>query len=262
MNLDFLAIFKPDDTALLRRISRHIDDATLQCIARMDPVSKFEEHMTVLRQIRRTGIVDKPLGWIPREVLNFAKLLEPDEPGAKLIWEFRGMPGHWVRAFCCAVLLRAYGDIETREIEHIGYGLALIQLLESLRRLDAGVEPEAMAALAWYIARMNEEPYKHQIWNELAFFGVGLLSLAIRSRNAVSDAVIIELTEWLIVTEQQEFDGGSHSGGKANRWLFRTDHIDMLDKKWLALGAELAAFEASGRRGDAVRAIGRRMDDE
>jgi hypothetical protein len=261
MNLDFLALFKPDDTALLRRISRHIDDAMLQCIARMDPVSKFEEHMTVLRKIRRTATVDKPLTWIPGEVLNFALMHEPDEPGTKLIWEFRGMPGHWVRAFCCAALLRAYGDVEMREIEHIGYGVAVIQLLESLRRLDAKADAEAMAALAWHIARMNEESHRHEIPSELAFFGIGLLSLAVRSRNAVPDAVIIDLTEWLIAKEQKEFDGG-YRGDNANHWLFRTGHIDMLDEKWLALGAELAAFDATGHCGDAVRAIGDRMAAE
>jgi hypothetical protein len=258
MDLKFLVSFKPGDKALRRRISSHIDDAALEQIAGMDPTSRLEEHLVQLRKIRDHGVIDRPLHWIPREVLEFVRWQEPDDPAGKPGQELRGTRGHWMRAFCCSALVRAYGDVETREIEHIGYGLALIQLLESLQRLDAGFEPEAMAALAWHIVRMNEEPYKDEIWSELAFFGVGLLSLAARSGNRVSDATIIALTKWLIAEEQREFDTGGR-GGDPNRWLFRIDHIDMLDKKWIALGAELAAFEGGGQRADAVRAIGQRM---
>ena len=39
MGPKFFKAFKPDGDALLRRISRHIDDATLELIANQDPAT-------------------------------------------------------------------------------------------------------------------------------------------------------------------------------------------------------------------------------
>jgi hypothetical protein len=187
MDIGFLAPFKPDGDALLRQLARHVDDQMLAHAAEAD-YAGTEDHLAALRRIRDDGIIDRPLRWVPREVLELAQWADPDHPDE---WDTRSAfsrpQRHRLRAFCCAALLRAYGDVETREIVHEGYGLALIQLLESLRCLDAGLERETMAALAWLIARLKDDP------TELAFVGVGLLSVAATRAGVVPEATIVAL---------------------------------------------------------------------
>jgi hypothetical protein len=262
MDIGFLALFKPDGGALVRQLATHVDDQMLAHVAEAD-YAGTEDHLAALRRIRDDGIIDRPLRWVPREVLELARWTDPDHPDE---WEgrhsFSRPQRHWLRAFCCAVLLHAYGDKETREIEDSGYGLALIQLLESLRCLDAGLERETMAALAWLITRLNDDPTDLTFISptEAALIGVGLLSVAARSKGAVPDAAIVALADWLIAREAREAEvWNPGQDDYPGRWLFRTDHIDMLDQKWMALGDELAAFQDAGPAGDAVRSIGKRM---
>jgi len=81
----------------------------------------------------------------------------------------------------------------------------LIQLLESVRGLDADLEPEAMAALAWFIMRLHTSD-EVGLEDEIALGGVGLLSLAIESRNTVQDADILQFTEWLLAQDRRARD--------------------------------------------------------
>jgi hypothetical protein len=117
-----------------------------------------------------------------------------------------------------------------------------------------------MAALAWFIDRLrssNEEGVE----DDIAFAGVGLLALALRSR-AVADATILDLARWLIVQEQRAFDyWGAGVGDFPEHWLFRTSHF-MKPEKWIAVGRELAAFDGAGESGEAVRDVGRRLSGE
>ena len=53
MHPDSFAAFKPNGDALLRRISKHVDDPTLNHIAKLDPVGSYvREH---LRELRRNS---------------------------------------------------------------------------------------------------------------------------------------------------------------------------------------------------------------
>jgi hypothetical protein len=214
-------------------------------------------HLRELKTIRDDGIIARPLKWEPREVLSLNRWSEPDEDRPDE-GEIPGIPGHWARAFCCAVLIRAYGDVETREIEHSGYSASIIMLLESLRRLDAGLEREAMSALAWFIDRLQTSN-EDGVDDEVAFAGVGLLALAVRARGTVPDATLLDLARWLIVQEQRAFDyWGAGVGDFPKHWLFRTSHF-MKPEKWIALGRELAEFEGAGECGDVVREIGKKL---
>ena len=255
MDPDTFAPFKPDGDALLRRISKHIDDPALQRIAELGPGGAVEAHLRALRKMRGQGIVGRPLTWEPREVLEFISSSEPDA-NHRMAWELRGTPGHWARTFSCAVLLRAYGDVETRQIIHSGYNAAIIQLLESIRRIDAGMEADAMAALAWFILRLHTSN-EAGVEGEIAFAGLALLSLAVRSRNLVPDSAILCVAKWLLTHEQRTIEAWGEGYGDFNS-LFRTTYF-MFPEKWMALGVELAAVEAGSPGGAAVRAIGQRL---
>lgn len=267
MALKFLASFKPDGDALLRRISKHIDDATLKHIAKRDPVGGDARRAGLLdglRRVRDHGIIKIPSdnGHDLREVLQFSSMSEPDAVNRDRRGEWPGTRGHWERAFSCAALMRAYGDYDTRCSDIGDYNHAMIQLLESLRRLGTGFEPQAMAALAWFIIRLSGDQAEGDR-DQLVFAGVGILSLAVNSSNMISGDTIIELTEWLIAEEKRAFDDwGESVGDFPDHWLFRITYFDKHREKWMAIGAELAAFEANGRCGDAVRAIGQRLSGQ
>jgi len=265
MGLQFLKSFKPDEDALLRQIATHIDDATLEHIANEDPVGGDLRHarsIDTLRKIRDGGPLKKQsdfASWekfYPQDVTELLRFSSSSEP------KWTDTRGHWARAFSCATLLRSYGDNEVRNSAAGDYSCVIMQLVESIRRLDAGLEPQAMAALAWFIIRLSDDacvglaPGRDQI----VFAGVGLLSLVVNSKNMISYDTITELIDWLIAEEKRAVgERGKSVGDFPNHWLFRTTFFDTLREKWMAIGAELAAFKVTGQCGDAVRAIGQKL---
>lgn len=88
-----------------------------------------------------------------------------------------------------------------------------------------------------------------------------LLWLAVRSRDTISDATILDLTRWLIATEQRRHDESGNRGEYPNHWLLRTT-FTLRHDRWIALGKVLAAFAGTGPCGDAVRDVGRRLSGE
>ena len=121
-----------------------------------------------------------------------------------------------------------------------------------------------MAALAWFIMRVSHDPDGGEIdRDQLVFAGVGILSLAVNSKNMISYDTIIELTEWLSAEKKRAFDDRGRSVGDfPDHWLFRTTFFDRLREKWMAIGTELAAFKVTGPCGDAVREIGLRLSGQ
>lgn len=252
-----LANCRPDGDALLKRVSLQIDDEMLLAIAAADAGVHVAEYAAGLRLIRDACVIDRPLRWQPREVLELVRWLEPDAeqpPGRSL--EFGGHRGHWMRAFACAALIRAYGDSETRQIEHGGYNTAIIQLLDSLRRLGARLDAEAMSALAWLITRWldSNEAFMD---DEIVFAGVALLSLAVGAKRA-SDNAIAELANWLVEREARAFAERADAKHKGH-WLFRSTHFDMRMVKWTALGVRLTQIGSTRACAPAMRDIGAKL---
>ena len=274
MSLEFLKTFKPDGDALLRRISPHIDDAMLELITNEDPVggdARLAKFINALRDIRAGGDLKKQSDFASwdefrdqdvTEMLRWSSPAEPDTDENIDTW--RGTRGHWTRAFACAVLLRSYADREIRLTAIGNYNNAIIQLIESVRRLDAGLEPETMAALAWFIMRAAGDPFVDEVEpDQTAFAGVGILWLAINPKNMVSQETIMALTDWLMAEEKRAFEerGGS-VGDFPTHWLFRTTFFDGDREKWMAIGSELSAYQVAGPCGDAVRDVGLRLSGQ
>ena len=105
MGLQFLKAFKPDGDALLRRISTHIDDTTLELIANEDPIGGDERRarfLNVLRAIRDGGALKKQSDFASwdefydqdvTELLEFSRYAEPDSD--QCLGRLHGARGHW-----------------------------------------------------------------------------------------------------------------------------------------------------------------------
>jgi hypothetical protein len=209
MGLQFLKEFKPDGDALLRRMTTLVDDATLELIADEDPIgsaARRARHINALRNIRGGGPLLNPSDFASwdefydqdvTELLQFSCSGDPEA----MVEVWRGQQGHWARAFASAVLLRAHGDEKFRERD--GYGNYPVRpLAESILSLDASLKPEAMATLAWFIRIIDDA----ELWAGVdsdwrVFTGLGILLLAVNSKNAISDDTIMELANWLIAEE-------------------------------------------------------------
>ena len=251
--------FRPEPDELLRRIAQHIDDGMLEEIAAADYGYDIEEYFLPLRKIRDEGVVPSPMRWHPQEVLELVRWSEPDDPNWK-----PGSPrerGHWMRAFCCAVLLRAGGDPENLDL-HDGWNSALIQLVDSLLVVGGKFNRTAAAFLAWLITKFVTDPEIE----ELGFFGVGLLWFGLNLGPDTSDEVIISLSEWIVSREQQEADDhGLHTSRYTYQWLLGTTFFDQRHSAWKSLGRRLMAFNVDDRSPaarDWVRLIGSQLAGE
>lgn len=245
------AFAPPDPQALLRALSRHIDDAMIAEIAAADYGRDIEEHLIPLRAIRDHGEIPSPLQWEPKEVLELIRWSEPDDPE----WGpgGHGRRGHWMRAFCCAVLLRA-GQEKANLGTISGQNQTLVQLIDSLQRLECGLDREAAGLMTWI---MEETPSDDQggtsgDWRDedLAFFGVGLLWFALHLEPSVPDAEVLALCEWICVLELRHNQRHNAAYGLSpGRWLLSTTHYNLCHDKWRKLGGDLDALDLTGRSG-------------
>lgn len=256
MEAKLFAAFKPDADALLRHMSKYIDNAALERIAKLDDLGGRERVAFIanhLQMLRDNAAMPNPISGDLTASLIECTQLEPDVDRIQRHKDRRYLAGHWERAYACTVMLRAYGHSATRSSSG-PCNYTLIQLLGSLQYLDVSFESEIMANVAWLILRMAEDTF-HVDYSERAFMGVGLLSLAAKSK-AISDAIVLELTRWLLNEERRK---GMRGDDFPDHWLLRKTFFTSAARKWIALGSELASFRGKGPRGDAVREIGQLM---
>lgn len=262
MEADLFAAFNPDADALLRHMSKYIDNAALERVAKFDDLGGRERIAFIahrLEMLRDDCAMPNPIsGDLTASLLECAHL-EPDADRVQRHKDRRYLAGHWERAYACTVMMRAYGHAVTRSGGNFFCNTTLIQLLGSLPYLDVNFEAELMANLAWLVLQTAKDTDYSEL-GERPFLGVALLSLAANAK-AISDAVIVDLAKWLLGAEKRTPIAGE---GFANHWLLRrafstaltTPFFTRAAQKWIALGSELAAFKAKGPRGDAVREIG------
>ena len=191
MIVDLLNRFDPEPDALLREISKHVDDEMLEWISTADYGSLADEHMVALRQVRDTGTFPSKMYWCPMEVLELIRWSEPEDPEWKpgRTGEF----GHWMRAFSCSAILRA-----TREPWNYGDGLGtdstLVQLVLSLCALPADFTAQAVKFLAWLLLHSDPEGPDGQV----CAYGIGLLCFALKRPDSFPDESLNSLAEWII----------------------------------------------------------------
>ena len=211
-------------------LSGSVDDSDLQMIAAADYGQDAPAHLAVLQSIAREGYVPRPLLWEPGEVLELTRWSEP-EPS----WPSEQIVAlHRRRAFACAALLRAYREPENRH-SFQGQNTTLVQLIASLRALNAGLDQETVAFLTWLTPNMPESEQ-----DELPYFGLALLwaGLAVPS---VSNNALTELIDWIILTEDEAATRWRqrYSDYKTSEWLLHLNSSDLRQDVWKNFGAWL-----------------------
>lgn len=238
------ASFRPNADELLRRVSHHVDNALLDVIATADYRGRdAEEHLAHLRQIRDQGLFAVPMRWCPREVLELIRWSQPEDPS----WKpgLPGEPGHWMRAFACAALLKAAADAGNEELRG-GWNQTLIQLIGSLRAVAPELYEPAAAFLAWLISQVEAVDGIE----ELGFLLVGLLWLALHLPIPLPEDVVVALCERITAEAQRAYE--EDCGPKPERWLLGTTYYDGQHEDWERLGQMLTAMDL-GSRSPAVR---------
>ncbi len=236
MAAPFPAPIEPHPGLLLAKLARQVDEAMLRDIAEADYAQQANEHYAVLRRMRDEGFVPMP-EWVPQEVLELIRWSQPDQPG----WMpgGQGERGHWMRAFCCASLLRMAGEKGMRP--HVSFNETTVALVASLDTLNAGLWAETGALLNWFIDRLAMERDR----GEEPFIGVALLYCALHVA-AVPDPSITALCRWTIDREQEEAFGpmgAANDGG----WLHRISHHDQRRETWRTVGRRMASLDLSFR---------------
>jgi hypothetical protein len=210
-----------------------VDDDMLEEISLADYGQDGAEHLHVLRDIRDWGRVPAPIAWVPREVLELFRWSEPEDP------EWRpgspGSRGHLMRAFSCAVLLRAALEPENREFVY-GENSTLAQLVSSALVLGPEVQVAAARFLAWRIPTIGPD-------EERPFFAFALLFLAVVLREGrFAGDTLTAAAEWVLAEEQEDFQVlYPEMLREGAPWLLRLTFFDQRDEVWRSFAERLLA---------------------
>lgn len=208
MIVDLLKQLRAEPDELLHRISGHIDDEMLEWISTADYGADAEEHLVALRKVRDTLTFPLPMQWCPSEVLELIRWSEPEDPEWKpgRTGEF----GHWMRAFCCAALLRA-----TREPWNYGDGLGtdstVVQMTLSLCALPVDFTAHAVKFLAWLLINSDPDGGRDE---QVCAYAVCLLWFVLRQPSPLADDQLISYAKWIVQKADELYEspslGGNH----------------------------------------------------
>ncbi|MEO6775836.1 MAG: hypothetical protein ABI467_22945 [Kofleriaceae bacterium] len=119
-----------DPARLLEWLRPQLDRVALDTLAGSAGFAK-QKHFAVIEDIHGTGLVPSPLGWYPREALEFER------------WKTGVDVDHRRRAFACAILLIDAAGPEFRD----GFEATIALLVESCRELGVEALDGAIALL-------------------------------------------------------------------------------------------------------------------
>jgi hypothetical protein len=165
-----LAAFPPSSDALLICLCELVTDDMLEEISAADYGMNAAENLVALKEIRDLARIPCSLDLVPLEVLELVRWSTPGSHRAQGTVDRRG---HLMRAFCCAVLLRAAVDPENRgKTFTASENQTIAALVDSAVILQRPVLHAAAGFITWRIEGMKET-------DELRpFFAFGLLALA------------------------------------------------------------------------------------
>lgn len=246
MNSALKQALRPDGDALLRLLSQAIDDDMLKQIAAADYGMGKDEYFAELLFIRDQGIVPTPLRLMPREVITLYTFSEPSDPD----WKpgAFGMRGYLMRAFCCAILLKAGSETANAGIV-VGDNQSIVQLLHSLDALEAPYQEAALRFFAW---RLDHPACDRE---ERPFSLLALLLLALQVRHDLSAADIAHIADGLVHEEQAVRDAAAEEEAVLpddNRaWLLGLTFYNSRHDRWIAVGHRLRDLANTLRDSDA-----------
>ena len=237
MALAFPHLFQPEPDRLFKAVAAHVDDAMLQEIAEADHATGTELHHAVLLGMRDAGLVPV-FAWHPHEVLELIRWSEPDRPGHKP--GSTGDRGHWMRAFCCAALLRSAGSADMGA--YTSFNETVAGLVASLEALGVDLWNEAGSLLTWFVDRSASASCSE----EDAFLGVALLHCALRAGEVADDA-IVALCQWTVDREE----AAARQFPADDAWLHRTTPHDQRRATWTMLARIMERMDMRGRSAEA-----------
>jgi hypothetical protein len=216
-----LAGWDPDPAALLDALRPRLTAKSLRGIAGKDYGMDFDKHLAALADIHATGLVPRPLGWYPREVLELQR------------WSEGAETDHAARAFACAILC-----IDTAGDEyHDGVESTIAVLIDSCLELDDAARAAATGLLVALVEAFDDDR------TELAFALLGLILIA--AARDPRDPRLAGLCERVIaVVDDRETRWGS--ARPAWGWLLGLTHYDSRHALWQSLAARLLAAPAAG----------------
>ena len=193
LSSELLHQFDPSPDDLLRALSVHVDDSMLMAISTADYGDDADQHLSALRAIRdecRFAIEEYP--WCPSEVLELIRWSEPEDeqwkPGEV------GIRGHWMRAFCCASLLRAIFEPwnwGTRTGCYFGVEPTVAQLLGSLAVLPVDCTLAGARFFAWMLT--HDDIYKDA--EQIDCMEIALIFLALQGSIPGVNAAMNEIAK-------------------------------------------------------------------
>ena len=225
---DLLLRLAPSETAFLSWLCPHIDDSLLTEIAAADGGFDEEANFQALKQIQDGHKLPVPLPWIPKEVLQ---LMCWSEPALSLSIR-QQREGHLIRAFCCAVLLQAANEPETRD--HLGSeNSVLIQMVASALYLGKDASKSAMRLLCWRAMLLPRD------YDEYPFFVLALLLLyaAVFEQHQDGESLSL-LADWGMA---EELRARMQSGAvpKSEAWLLGLTYHDSYHHAWKRLTQQI-----------------------
>jgi hypothetical protein len=208
LSLELLDQFDPKPDDLLRAISANVDDSMLAEISMADYGEGAERHLGALQTIRDELLFPlQNYSWYPSEVLELIRWSKPEDkqwkPGGT------GIRGHWMRAFCCASLLRALFEPwnwGTKTGSYFGVEPTIAQLLASLSLLPVEYSGVGVSFFAWMLT--HEDLYQWQDRDEIDCMEIGVIFLATRSSMKGADAALTEIAKDLA----RSFEAGPSPG--------------------------------------------------
>jgi hypothetical protein len=230
---DLLHRLDPSESALLDWLVPRIDDTHLHEIALSDYGINEEEYLQALRRIHDGQPIPIPLQWVPGEALELKRWSEPDDPDyVSPPSNSKGTRGHLIRAFCCAVLLKAGDEPETQDYIH-SENNTLVQLIGSVLHLGREASEGALRFLCWRVLRMPD------LEEALPFFAMALLLLYATLFQPDQDGSDLNLlVDWVMAAEtkvREYNDGWRYS----EEWLLGLTLFNQRHHVWSRLAQEV-----------------------
>jgi hypothetical protein len=238
MIIEFLNAFAPDPDCLLREISRHVDDEILAEIAAADYGEDRELNRAALQPIRDSGVFPEKLGFVPMEVLELIRWSEPEDPD----WKPGrvGEPGHWMRVFSCAAILRAEHPPNVYLYNDGSVDSTVIQMLLSIELLPVDLYLQACKSIAWLLLQSGPEGGNDSV----RVYGVALLWCALHVAPKVPDELLVAFTQW-VTRRADELNWKPNPEGRSG---LREMVLDCQKQRaWEFLGVQLCEIDLSER---------------
>lgn len=217
---------RPSGTDLLDWLKPQISLSLLHEIAAADYGYKEQEHFQSLLLIQDHQTIPVPLRWVPREVLELMRWSEPEDPD----WKpgSTGLQGHLIRAFCCAVLLKASDEEETR-LYDTSENETLAQLIASVFFLGNEATESALRLVSWRLLRTQSKN------EEYPFFVLALLLLQAQLFETGQNGADLQLTaEWMVREEKRAREDPTTLAA-SEEWLLGLTFHGQRHETWKAL---------------------------